>query len=98
MEQERILKQITITEKDITDLVQTELFNSGLLEGMDSEVIKKIDEFATFELIQSYCNNNIEPILKSFKIGLDNMELEEFKYWFGFDSEGYLEELTRLSK
>ena len=98
METQRIIKQITITEKDIIDLVQTELFNSGLLEGMDSEEIKKSDELATFELIQSHCNNNIESILKSFKTGLDDMELFEFVHWFGFNSEGYLEELIRLSK
>ena len=98
MEQERILKQITITEKDITDLVKAELFNSGLLEGMDSEEINKLDELSTFEFIQSHCNNNIETILKSFKTSICNMDLEEFEYWFGFNSEGYLEELMRLSK
>ena len=98
METQRIIKQIVITEKNIVDLVQTELFNTGLLEGMDIELINKIDEMATFELIQSHCNNNIETILKNFKTGLDDMGLEEFEYWFGFDSDCYLEELMRLLK
>jgi hypothetical protein len=97
MEKERIIKQITINERDIVDLVQSELFNSGLLEGMGEQEIKHLDILASFELIQSYCENNIENVLQSFKTGIDDMELEEFKYWFGFNCEGYLEELIRLS-
>jgi hypothetical protein len=98
MEKDRIIKQITITESDIVDLVQFELYNTGLLEGMEKQEIKQLDTLASFELIQSYCDNNIETVLRSFKTGLEDMELEEFEHWFGFDSEGYLRELKGLLK
>ncbi|WP_304142571.1 hypothetical protein [Mesoflavibacter zeaxanthinifaciens] len=96
MEKDRIIKQIAITERDIVDLVQSELYNTGLFEGLEEQEIKQLDTLASFELIQSYCDNNIETVLKGFKTGLDDMELEEFENWFGFDSEGYLKELKGL--
>jgi len=96
MEKDRIIKQITITERDIVDLVQSELYNTGLLEGMEQGKIKQLDTLASFGLIQSYCDNNIDTVLRGFKTGLDDMELEEFEHWFGFNSEGYLRELKRL--
>lgn len=96
MKKDRIIKQITITERDILDLVQSELFNSGLLEGIEEQEIEQLDTLASFELIQSYCDHNIETVLRGFKTGLDDMELEEFEHWFGFDSEGYLRELKGL--
>ena len=98
MEKDRTIKQITITERDIVDLVQSELYNSGLLEDMEEQEIKQLNSLASFELIQSYCDHNIETVLKDFKTGLDDMELEEFEHWFGFVSEGYLRELKRLLK
>lgn len=98
MEEDRIIKQITITEKDIVELVQSELYNSALLEGMDIEDIKRLDEIASFELIQNHCDNKIETVLSGFKTGLNDMELEEFEYWFGFNSDDYLEELKELLK
>lgn len=98
MEEDRIIKQLTITENDIVELVRSELYNSGLLEGMDIEDIKRLDEMASFELIQNHCDNNIETVLSGFKTGLNDMELEEFEYWFGFNSDDYLEELKGLLK
>lgn len=98
MEKDRTIKQIAITERDIIDLVHSELFNSGLLEDMEEQEIKQLDTLASFELIQSYCDHNIEVVLRSFKTDLDDMELEEFEHWFGFDSEGYLKELKGLLK
>ena len=97
MEKDRIIKQIAITERDIVDLVQSELFNSGLLEGLEEQEIKQLNVLASFGFIQSYCDHNIETVLKDFKTGLDDMELEEFEHWFGFNCEGYFEELIRLS-
>lgn len=98
MKKDRIIKQITITERDILDLVQSELYNSGLLEGIEEQEIEQLDTLASFGLIQSYCDNNIETVLRGFKTGLDDMELEEFEHWFGFDCEGYLKELKGLLK
>lgn len=98
MEKDRIIKQITITERDIVDLVQSELYNSGLLEGMDIEDIKRLDGIASFELIQNHCDNDIETVLSGFKTGLNDMELEGFEYWFGFNSDDYFEELKGLLK
>ena len=96
MEKDRIIKQITITESDIVDLVQFELYNTGLLEDMEKQEIKQLNTLASFELIQSYCDHNIETVLRGFKTGLDDLELEEFEHWFGFDCEGYLRELKCL--
>ena len=98
MEKDRTIKQIAITERDIVDLVQSELFNSGLLEDMEKQEIEQLDTLASFGLIQSYCDNNIETVLRGFKTGLDDMELEEFEHWFGFNSEGYLRQLKGLLK
>lgn len=98
MEKDRIIKQITITEKDIVDLVQSELYNTGLLKVLGIKNIKRLDAIATFEIVQNHCDNNIETVLRSFKTSLDDMDLEEFEYWFGFNSEGYLEELKGLLK
>lgn len=98
MEKDRTIKQITITERDIIDLVQSELYNSGLLEDMEEQEIKQLNTLASFGLIQSYCDNNIETVLRGFKTGLEDMELEEFEHWFEFNSEGYLKELKRLLK
>ena len=96
MKKNSIIKQITITERDIVDLIQFELYNTGLLEDMEKQEIKQLDTLESFKLIQSYCDNNIETVLRSFKTGLDDMELEEFEHWFGFNSEGYLRELKGL--
>lgn len=43
MEKDRIIKQITITEKDIVDLVQSDRYNTGLLDGMEQQEIKQLD-------------------------------------------------------
>ena len=67
MEKDRIIKQITITERDIVDLVQSELYNTGLMEDMEKQEIKQLNSLASFELTQSYCDNNIETVLRSFK-------------------------------
>lgn len=80
MEKDRTIKQITITESDIVDLVQSELYNSGLLEDMEEQEIKQLNSLASFELIQSYCDHNIETVLKDFKTGLDDNHNYCF-YW-----------------
>lgn len=98
MEKDRIIKQITITEKDIVDLVQSDRYNTGLLDGMEQQEIKQLDILTSWEVIQSYCDNNIETVLRGFNTGLDDMELDELEYWLGFKSEGYLKELKRLLK
>ena len=79
----------------IASIIQSELYKTGLLEDMEEQEIKQLDTLFSFGLIQSYCENNIETVSRSFKTGLDDMELEEFEHWFGFDSEGYLRQWKR---
>lgn len=76
MEKDRIIKQITITEKDIVGLVQSELYNTGLLKVLGIKNIKRLDAIATFEIVQNHCDNNIETVLRSFKTSLDDMDLD----------------------
>lgn len=86
MSKNKIIKQITITQQDIIYLVIDELFNLGLIE--DKEIYDKV----SFELIQYYCDKSIEEVLKNFKTGIDEMELEEFEFWFGFDTKKFITE------
>lgn len=93
MKTNKIIKQIIITQQDIVDLVIDELFNLGLIEEMDDDQIQNLSESVTFELIQSYCNKNIYDVLKDFKTGIEEMELDEFEFWFGFNTEQFLNEI-----
>lgn len=90
MSKNKIIKQITITQQDIVYLVIDELFNLGFIdESEDKEIYDKV----SFELIQSYCDKSIEEVLKNFKTGIDEMELEEFEFWFGFDTKRFMNEV-----
>lgn len=90
MSKNKIIKQITITQRDIVYLVIDELFNLGFIdESEDKEIYDKV----SFELIQSYCDKSIEEVLKNFKTGIDEMELEEFEFWFGFDTKRFINEV-----
>lgn len=90
MSKNKIIKQITITQRDIVYLVIDELFNLGFIdESEDKEIYDKV----SFELIQSYCSKNIEEVLKNFKTGIDEMEMEEFEFWFGFDTKRFMNEI-----
>lgn len=90
MSKNKIIKQITITQQDIVYLVIDELFN---LEFIDESEDKEIYDKVSFELIQSYCEKSIEEVLKKFKTGIDEMELEEFEFWFGFDTKKFINEV-----
>ena len=90
MSKNKIIKQITITQRDIVYLVIDELFN---LEFIDESEDKEIYDKVSFELIQSYCDKSIEEVLKNFKTGIDEMELEEFEFWFGFDTKRFMNEV-----
>lgn len=95
MNKNKIIKQITITKQDIVCLFSDELFNSGALEEFENEEIEKIHKFITYEHIQTYCKNDIEVILKSFKTSIDDMEIDELEFWFRFNWKGVLDELKR---
>ena len=95
MNKNKIIKQITITKQDIVCLFSDELFNSGILGEFENEKIEKIHKFITYELIQTYCKNDIELVLKSFKTSIDDMEIDELEFWFGFNCKGFMDELKR---
>lgn len=88
----KTIKQIIVTQQDIVDVVIDELYNLGYLENINNEV--NFYETVTFELIQSHCKKDIEEVLKDFKTGIDEMELEEFEFWFGFNTQGFLREIN----
>lgn len=93
MKTNKTIKQITITQQDIVDVVIDELYNLGYLEKTDNEV--NLYESVTFEHIQCHCNKDIKEVLKGFKTGIDEMELEEFEFWFGFNTQGFLREINK---
>lgn len=95
MNKNTIIKQITITKQDIVCLFSDELFNSGALKEFENEEIEKIHKFITYELIQTYCKNDIELVLKSFKTSIDDMEIDELEFWFGFNCKGFIDELKK---
>ena len=95
MKTNKIIKQIIITQQDIVDLVIDELLNLGLIEEMDDDQIQNLSKSVTFELIQSYCDKNIYDVLKDFKTGIEEMELDEFEFWFGFNTEQFLDEIKK---
>lgn len=98
MKTNKTIKQITITQQDIIDLVIDELFNLELIKEMDNNQIQNLSESVTFELLQSCCRKNISDVLKDFKTGIEEMELDEFKFWFGFNTEQFLNEIKSWSE
>lgn len=91
-----ILKQNTLTNQNFVGMLLNELHNSGVLEDKSKQEIKWITNRACFELIQKHCTRNIETVINQMK-DVDDLELEEFEYWFGLDVEGYIKYLTQES-
>lgn len=93
MKTNKIIKQIIITQEDIVNLVIDELINLERIEESDYQ--ENLYESVIFDFIQSHCNKDIEQVLKNFKTGIDDMELDEFEFWFGFNTDNFLEELNK---
>ncbi|MGB1284042.1 MAG: hypothetical protein ACPG44_06210 [Polaribacter sp.] len=73
-----------------------ELINLELIEEYGYQ--ENIYESVTFEFIQSHCNKDIEQFLKNIKTGIDDMELDEFQMWFGFNTGTFLKELNKKNR
>ena len=93
MKTNKIIKQIIITQEDIVHLVIDELINLERIEESDYQ--ENLYESVTFDFIQSHCNKDIEQVLKNFKTGIDDIELDEFEFWFGFNTDSFLEQLNK---
>ena len=87
-----ILKQNTLTKQDFVGMLLDELHNSGFFDNKSKQEIKSITNRTYFELIQKHCTRDIETVINQMK-DFEDLELEEFEYWFGLDVEGYIKEI-----
>ena len=92
---ENILKETKITKSDIVELVLDELINS---ETINDEEYKLAVIKTNFELIQKYCKNNIKQALEHLS-NIDDMELDDIVYFFGFDTKKFITEaINKINK
>lgn len=89
-----ILKQYTLTKLDFVGMLLDELHNSGFLDDKSEQEIELITKRSNFELIQKYCTRDIKTIINQMK-NFDDLELEEFEYWFGLDVNKYINEINK---
>jgi hypothetical protein len=85
---ENILKETKITKSDIVELVLDELINS---ETINDEEYKLALIKTNFELIQKHCKNNIKQVIEHLS-NIDDMELDDIIYLFGFDTKKFITE------
>ena len=90
-----ILKQNTLTKQDFVGMLLDELHNSGFLDDKSEHEIGLITKRSNFELIQKYCTRDIKTIINQMK-NFDDLELEEFEYWFGFDVKEYINKINKI--
>ena len=89
-----ILKQYTLTKQDFVGMLLDELHNSGFLDDKSEQEIELITKKSNFELIQKHCTRDIKTIINQMK-NFDDLELEEFEYWFGLDVNKYISEIYK---
>lgn len=89
-----ILKQNILTKNDFVDMLLDELYNSEFLDDKSEQEIELITKKSNFELIQKHCTRDIKTILNQMK-NFDDLELEEFEYWFGLDVNKYINEINK---
>ncbi|WP_396137547.1 hypothetical protein [Flavobacterium sp.] len=92
-----ILKQYTLTKQDFVGMLLDELHNSGFLDDKSEQEIELITKKSNFELIQKHCTRDIKTIINQMK-NFDDLELEEFEYWFGLDVNKYINEINKIKK
>lgn len=86
---ENILKETKITKNDFIELILDELINSDTINDEEYEIAYVT---TNFKLIQKYCKNNINQVLKNLS-DIDHMELDEIIDLFGFDVKGFINEI-----
>ena len=89
-----ILKQNTLIKHDFVGMLLDELNNSGFLDDKSEQEIELITKKSNFELIQKHCIRDIKTIINQMK-NFDDLELEEFEYWFGLDVNKYINEINK---
>lgn len=89
-----ILKQYTLTKHDFVGMLLDELHNSGFLDDKSEQEIELITKKSNFELIQKHCTRDIKTIINQMK-NINDLELEEFEYWFGLDVNKYINEINK---
>jgi hypothetical protein len=89
-----ILKQYTLTKQDFVGMLLDEFHNSGFLDDKSEQEIELITKKSNFELIQKHCTRDIKTIINQMK-NFDDLELEEFEYWFGLDVNKYINEIIK---
>jgi hypothetical protein len=89
-----ILKQYTLTKHDLVGMLLDELHNSGFLDDKSEQEIELITKKSNFELIQKHCTRDIKTIINQMK-NINDLELEEFEYWFGLDVNKYINEINK---
>jgi hypothetical protein len=90
---ENILKEMKITKNDFIELILDELINS---ETINDEEYQLAILITNFDLIQKHCKNNIKLVLKNLS-NIDDIELDEIVHFFGFDVNGFMIELKKMS-
>jgi len=83
-----LLKEKKITKNDFIELILDELINS---ETINDEEYKLALIKTNFELIQKHCKNNIKQVLEHLS-NIDDMELDDIIYFFGFDTKKFITE------
>lgn len=94
MMKNEILNQNILTKQDFVGMLLDELHNSGYLYDKSDQEIESITNSSNFELIQKHCTRDIKTIINQMK-NFEDLELEEFEYWFGFDVETYIKEIVQ---
>ena len=89
-----ILKQNILTKNDFVGMLLDELHNSGFLDDKSEQEIELITKKSNFELIQKHCTRDIKTIINQMK-NINDLELEEFEYWFGLDVNKYINEINK---
>ena len=84
-----ILKETKYTEEQFIELILDELINSEIINDEEYE-LAIIN--TNFDLIQSHCKNNIKQVFDNLS-NIDDMELDEIIYLFGFDVKGFINEI-----
>ena len=76
----------------LAEELNLKLYNFGEPGKSNGRIIDSIIE--NFELIQKHCTRDIKTIINQMK-NINDLELEEFEYWFGLDVNKYINEINK---
>jgi hypothetical protein len=87
-----LLIEKKFTEDKFIELILSELYNSEIINDEEFE-LAIIN--TNFELIQKHCIYKIKQVLENLS-NIDNMELDDIIFFFGFDVSRFIEELKKI--